>query len=242
MKLIRAFCACGVLVTLSPEGFAPSKAVAATSKPGEVAAFAEAVVRSLGSASDARKALAEAETKDSPAATSLNAMTAHRRAIAKLRFADSLLEPYSHSRRQMVSETTAGTRKIYAVLVTAFEGGLRLQASLVDMKPGDPLGPILSEASKYTALAEQAWKDLPVAATAGLTYALVDTDRTTADGRVGFLLITERERADLLKTIEVLFGERVASGKHAAGLFAPEGSASLLARFLRQPWRTSDQK
>jgi hypothetical protein len=42
--------------------------------------------------------------------------------------------------------------------------------------------------------------------------------------------------------IEELFGEEVAAGEKAAGLHPPEASASLLARFLRQPWRGSDEK
>ena len=110
----------------------------------------------------------------------------------------------------------------------------------MDVKPPQPLGPILSEAEQVPAGAEEAWKLLPFAV-AAVAHALVDAKRTTPNGRVGYLAITTGEKAYLLTSIQLQFGERVSSGK-VAGLFPPDGAAALFASFLQQPWRGSDSK
>ena len=105
----------------------------------------------------------------------------------------------------------------------------------MDAKPPQPLGPILSEASKYSASAEKAWKLLPVAV-AAVAHALVDEERTTLEGRVGYLATITEEKAYLLTSIQLQFGERASSGK-AAGLFPltarPQGVALIRRRTAR---------
>jgi hypothetical protein len=58
--------------------------------------------------------------------------------------------------------------------------------------------------SKVAAIADEAWKLLPVAADA-LSHALVHAQRTTFDGKVGYLVITNEERRQLLKGVEQRF-------------------------------------
>jgi hypothetical protein len=167
-------------------------------------------------------------------------MTAYRRALSKLQIAYSRLEAHTTSHHQTIADTALGTRLAYSQLIQAFEGSLRVQEKLVDMKPNDPMGPIVSEASIHTAAAEDAWKALPIAAGAGLSHALVDLGRRTADGRLAYLVVTKSERAALLSSIELLFGKQAASGK-VAGLHPPEGTAGLIASFLLDDWRCSDE-
>ncbi len=150
------------------------------------------------------------------------------------------MAPYKESSRTIIAETATSVVAIFHSLSSAFTQSLRLEEKLVDLRPGEPLGPVVSEASKSTAAAEEAWRKLPIA-TASLAHALVDVNRTTAEGKVAYLLITESERALLLKEIELLFGERVMTGQ-IAGLYAPDGSAALLVQFLKQGWRTADAK
>jgi hypothetical protein len=215
-------------------------AVATGQQRNEPLRFGEDVIRSLASVRDARTALGAIEFGSEPIADSLNAMTAYRRAIANLRSADLILAPYTRSSAELIAETATATRTIYAMLTEAFEGGLRAQEKLVDMKPGQSPGSSLREASKFTAMAEEGWAKLPIAA-AGLSHVLVDRDRTTAEGKLGFLVITDRERADLIGQIDLLFGAKVAAGD-GVGQSYPDASAALLARFLRQPWRGSNQE
>lgn len=109
-----------------------------------------------------------------------------------------------------------------------------MQEKLVDLKASQPMGSLIGEASKHAALAEEAWEALPVAV-AAVADALVDTERTTPQGNLGYLRITSEQRTGLLSQVKDLFGEEVASGTWTAGLSYPRGAASLpqptLARF-----------
>lgn len=234
---------------LAPPLVAAAPGQRATENPrdeeSELARFAQDVVQSLAFARDASRALSEGQQDVKGAndtlSLSLSAMTAYRRAIANLHTAENLMTPYAKSKQEKVAKTAAMTRATYALLVDAFEGSLRVQESMVDMKPGQPLGSIVTESSKHTAQAEEAWKTLPIASSAALSHALVDTERTTAEGKLGFLLLRERERASLLEHIKLQFGDEVAAGK-GAGRHYSEASAALLADFLQKPWRASDSK
>ena len=201
----------------------------------EPARLANDVIHSLALATDARIVLSAVESTDDSVLDSLNAITATRRAITKVTSANNLLTPYAESSNELIAQTATFFRNNYSVLFAAFTGNLVIQQKFVDITPGDSFGSLLSDASEYTAMSEDAWKALPNGA-ALLSHALVDGDRAP-----GFLLITRQERIDLLHTIEFLFSEGVAAGE-AVGLHYPEGAAAMFAKFLRQPWRGSDQR
>jgi hypothetical protein len=129
---------------------------------------------------------------------------------------------------------------VYRSLEEVFEGSLKLEEQLIDVKPGANLGPLVSEASANAASAEEAWKLLPVTV-AALAHALTDSTRTTADGKIAYLRITSQEKRDFLSEIALSFNPDVAAGK-SAGFQPAAASAGLLAYFLHQPWRGSEQR
>jgi hypothetical protein len=212
-------------------------------RPSEAARFAQDVLHSLASASDALKGIRDAANQpvklaDNPAFV---ATTAYRRASGKLRSAASRLEPYSKSSQKLIVDTAEATRAVYANLAKAFEESARIWEAVADLRPGESREKLKSESIKNAAEADEAWKLLPIASAARLSHALLDRERTTFDGKVGYLRITKGERTDLLATIESLFGEEIAKGK-VTGAYPTEDAAGMFARFLRQPWRGSDER
>jgi predicted component of type VI protein secretion system len=73
----------------------------------ELARFSQDFLQCLVAARQARQVLSEVSSDGEPVVQSLNAMTAYRRAIAKLERADALMAPYKESSHTIVAETAS---------------------------------------------------------------------------------------------------------------------------------------
>ena len=221
--------------TVSVEGAdqAPTK--------GEVLKLFGAALDSLASARDAARALKLSNdlSKDT-LEISFEIMTAKRKAISNLERAKRTLGEQLKSESELVSKAARFFVLIYTKLIAIFEEGLKLDERMADVKPGDKMGPLISEASKHSNDADETWRTLSAAA-ATLAQLLVDDERLEPNGGARFLIVSSQERAALLAEIKGKFGAEVAGGK-IVGLHASEGSAGMLAYFLLQPWKSSDQR
>ena len=150
------------------------------------------------------------------------------------------LRPQATSGSKGVASVANDTIAIYLRIKGTLERGALLDQKLVDKKPGDPMGPVLAELSSLVAEIDKTWRALPIAR-AGVGNLLVDQTRVGPEGKVSYLVISARERDTLLALVEETFGADVAKGL-SVGKHASAGTAALLANFLRQPWRTADQK
>jgi hypothetical protein len=238
--------AISVLLLSNPQDPSPAKTVSvgpadiAPTKSQVLPLFA-ATLDSLVSARDAARALKLSNdlSKDR-LEISLEIMTAKRKAISNLERAKRRLGDQLKSDNELVAKAARFFVLIYTKLIAIFEEGLKLDERMADVKPGDKMGAFISELSNHGNEAEETWRTLAAAA-ATLAQLLVDDDRKEADGGARFLIVSTKERGALLEEISQKFGSEVAGGK-IVGLHASEGSAGMLAYFLLQPWKSSDQK
>jgi len=150
------------------------------------------------------------------------------------------MAPYATNQNQAFVLTANALRGTANTLRAAFEASLKIEEKLTDLKPGQPLGPWLTQISRFQTLAEDGWKSLAVAVSA-LSLALVDENRQTPDDKLAYLLVTGDHRRQLLATIKQRFGEVVMAG-NPVGLGYPKASAALVVRFLQSGYQTADGK
>lgn len=207
-------------------------------KPTDPYEFAQAVIRSLALAADARQRLVATELTGDNFTDGLRAMTDARVAIGKLEHARLEVQDFADSPNEAMALAVHTFDQSYQALISALHESIRTQEKLVSVSSEQELGALMNETSRWAAAAEESWKLLAFAAGA-VAHALVDNTRTTRDGKLAYLAITAEQRAGLLKELEAHFGESAKKGM-VAGQYATEAAPALLWQFLNEPWLPAD--
>ena len=201
--------------------------------------FTEAVIDSLSLAAEARHILVTTEsTGGGTAADTLNSMTNARLAINKLEEANRRVQRFSGTQNETITLSVGLFKVAYAQLIESLNAIIKSEEQLMGVADKQELAGVLSEASKWLAQADEAWKML-VYATIGATYVLANNQRLQ-DGKLPYLTITPAERQKLLDKLESFFGESVKKGM-VAGQYGTEAAPAALWQFLNRPWKTSDE-
>ena len=206
-------------------------------KPTDPFEFAQAVIDSLSWAADARQTIVSTEVKGEGAADSLRSMTNARIAINKLVRAHGEIQRFSNSDNKFVNVAVRLFDAAYRQLIASLNESIRAEEKLLSVSNEQELGALLSETSKWAAVADEAWKAL-VYASAATAHVLVDYNRP-AEGNQVHLTITADQRAKLMRELESHFGESVRSGLQA-GQHATEAAPAALWGFLNEPWQTAE--
>ncbi len=196
--------------------------------------FADAAIRSLSVASAAKEMLGQTEQAEDHLAALLRDMIDTRRAISRLREGALLLSPFLATSDGKMKDAAKALSDVYGGLGDRLNAGLVVYEQMAKVKDQDGLAALLPETSKLAADVDEAWRLIPVAV-AGVAHVLVDQDRTIY-GKVGYLRISRKERAELLQTIKTLFPGLKEGEGHAVDV-----SASLFRQFLLGGWKGSDE-
>lgn len=213
-------------------------ASAQKTRPVDPYEFAQAVIKSLSWATDARQVIMSSPVENKNTADALASMTNARIAISKLERAKDVVRQFSNSDNKAIQTSVRGFDNAYDQLTTALTQSIQSEEKLLSVSNSQELGALLSEASKWGAQADEAWK-LLIYATIAASYGLIDNERLTADGKHGYLAITAAQRDQLLADLEHHFGDSVKKGM-SVGQYATEAAPAALWNVLNQPWKFAD--
>jgi hypothetical protein len=187
-------------------------------------------------AASARDALAEVSSSTgNPIADSVNAIVIQRGAVGRLKQAVALLDPFRVARDESIRTAADDLTTVYQAVAERLLAGVVIWEKFAKTKTTDDIAALVPELGKHGAEIQEAWRLLPVGV-AGVTHALIDSDRLT-DGKISYLRLTRAERARLIDEIKAMFPKVKPEEK---GGQIVDVSVNLFRGFLNQPWKSSD--
>ncbi len=172
--------------------------------------------------------------------TYLELLNTTKLAIAEYEKAARTLEEYTHSNNEVIQVGSDGALLTYVQLIETDRGILaEIQNLSRSESPAFDYGAFVDSVSDLMVEQEQAWKNLLPAAVS-VTYVLRESlEEGEGLDRLG---ITTEEREELIRLIEMSFGESVKGGQKASQE-AVVGAAATLYEFLSQPgWKGLDEE
>ena len=200
--------------------------------------FTKTVIDALGLVEAARSSTTEIDDSADLYTTVGQFLLEARRTSMQLDRAAGMMDTFASSSDPRISASAENLRATFANLSAHIEAMAVAQENLLQAETNDDLVAFMSTNSKVLAAIDSTWKALPIA-TAGLTYALIDTEEVS-DGHFGYLRITSAERAQLIVQLETMFGRQIEGGLQT-GQHAVVASAALLREFLLKEWRAADE-
>lgn len=124
-------------------------------RPTEPYEFAQAVIRSLARAADARQTLVSTQTTGNLVTDTLKTMTDARIAINKLGNAKIELARFQGSENRAIATAVEGFETAFDVVTDAIQKGLVVQEKIVTVEDDKELMSLMSELSKHLAQADE---------------------------------------------------------------------------------------
>lgn len=202
----------------------------------DIHALTQSWISATGFLSQARDLL-NTESKADAMQILMSSMTFNRRAKYKLEMA---LQQLPLEGQYPAESPTRIAVEVYRFLIATLQHELdqwfALQQKVITIKTEQEAASIMAATAELRAENDETWKMLPEASI-GLTYALVDTERTT-NGTLHHLRINTAQRRELLKTIREQFPE--ARNGFAAGQHPVDAAMGILVTVLAGNHRSAD--
>ena len=208
-------------------------------------AFAEAYIRTLGDryALELKAQSDMSEAGNDISKVNMASMRSSQRAILKSREAISLLAPYKKSDRDLIRQASDDIISCYSSMIDNYNNSLSALEELTNASSGNnpniDIGKLSRRATEITAKQDYIEETL-FHVTKLVAMALIN-QVPDENNHLSFLLITAKERKDLLTQLESSFGKSVLNSTEKNPKFTV-ASAMILKKILTDEHKSSDQR